>query len=757
MLQPNRHETKPYDDSYGPVHVSEQPLDFLAFFLDVIRQQFLTILTVAVLSIALGFLYVYITPPTFTSRATIILDPGKAQAQLGNLLRDIPIDTMEVESQIQLIKSETVALAVAKKLNLTADPEFARPLIYRQWLTWLPAPITSWLLAKHAQTDPMQAILFALSSHLNIDRLGANVFGIEFRADKPQRAAEIANAFAESYIQDQLNSRYLTANQATDWLEGRIKELGEQSALADQAVAEFKVKNNIVATGGQLILEQRITALNAQLVVAREKTAEARARLDRIEAIISSDPSNQQIGGSVTDTLNNPVIVKLRTQYLELVSREADWSRRFGKDHRAVVNLNRQIGEILSSISDELRRISETYKSEYEIAKQREGEIETAISSTVSSSQETNQAQIELRRLENSAETYRGLYKSALQRNTELDQQQSFPGTEARIVTRASPPLEKSGPKSIVILLASAAGGIMLGFALGISRMSLEHVFRTPEQVETILQANCLDLTPLLKADGEWLNSAPANDGPRVIQRSNGLVWQAVDRPLSRFAEALRSIKSAADVSARPAKVLGFTSSLPGEGKSMVGAAFALLAAQCGSRTILVDCDLRSPSLTQMFAPNAEHGLVDVLAGKKTLEDVQWTDPTTSLVFLPGATKPRMANSSDILAAADLRKLFAELRKQYDYIVVDLPPIAPIVDVRSTAGLVDAYVFIVEWSRTKTGVAEFALKKAPVVRENLLGVVLNKVELRKIGRYDSQLRDYYSDKTYLQYGDDLPA
>jgi len=749
MIQQNRHE----DAEYGvaPVPQSE---DLVSFFFDIIRQQFLTILTVALLALIAGAFYVYLTPPTYTSRATILLDPGKTR--LGNLVRDAPLDAMEAESQIQLIKSEAVGLAVIKKLNLTDDPEFDPRSLSSRWVDWLRS--TAGLpVAAPAKADPTQTALAVLGARLNIYRVGGNVLEIEFRSLTPQRAAEIANAFAESYIEDQLKTRYQAAGQATSWLQGTIQELGAQSAAADEAVVQFKTKNNIVASGGMLITEQQLTALNTQLVMAREKTAETKARLDRIEEIIRTGPSSDQdIGGAVSETLNNPIIVKLRTQYLEFVNREADWSRRFGKDHLAVVNLKRQIQELRTSIGDELKRIAETYKSDYEIAKQRQMEVEKAIASAVSRSQETNQAEIELRRLESSAETYRSLYKSALERNTEIDAQQSFPGTDARLITRAGVPLEKSGPKTGVILLASTVGGILLGFALGMARMSLDRVFRTADQAEMTLQAPCLALVPLLRPDKRAKDAAPRS-GPRIVQRTDSVAWQAVDRPLSRFAESLRSIKSAADMSEHSVKALGFTSSVPGEGKSMLGMAFALLAAQSGVRLILVDCDLRNPVLTRMLAPNAEFGLVDVLRGKKTLEEVLWTDPETNLTFLPGATEPRMANSSDILGSADLRGLFDELRKSYNWVVVDLPPIAPIVDVRSTAGLVDAYVFTVEWARTKIAVAEFALKKASVVRENLLGVVLNKVDFKRLGRYESYRNDYYAEKYYIPYGDDRPA
>jgi succinoglycan biosynthesis transport protein ExoP len=338
-----------------------------------------------------------------------------------------------------------------------------------------------------------------------------------------------------------------------------------------------------------------------------------------------------------------------------------------------------------------------------------------------------------------------------LQRNTELDQQESFLGTDARLIERASAPLEKSGPKSFLILLASVGGGLALGFALGMARTSLDAVFRTPNQVEAALRTDCIALTPALKQ-----REAPASEkalGPRVIRRTKGVAWEAVDRPLSRFAEAMRAIKLAADLSDRPAKALAFTSSVPNEGKSTIATAFAQAAAFSGIRTLLVDCDLRNPALTQMLAPTAEHGLLDVISGIKPLVDVVWTDPSTKLTFLPGVTKSPLANSSDILASTSLRTHFGELRKNYDCIVVDLPPLAPIIDVRATAGLVDAYVYLVAWASTKIDVAELALTKAPFVRENLLGVVLNKVDFAVLRRYDGRRSDYYSDKLYAQYGD----
>ncbi|NJO34097.1 MAG: AAA family ATPase, partial [Rhodospirillales bacterium] len=499
----------------------------------------------------------------------------------------------------------------------------------------------------------------------------------------------------------------------------------------------------------ELINDQMLAELNTQLGLTREKTAETRARLDRIEAVIRADSPDKQIAGTVSDTLNNPIIVKLRSQYLDLASREADWSNRFGKDHLAVVNLSRQIREIRASIADELSRIAETYRSDYEIAKQRQTEVEKRIAAAVSQFQQATQAQIELRQLESATEAYRGLYKAALQRNTELLQQQSFPGSEARLIARASTPTSKSSPKTLLVLLGATAGGMALGLGLSIVRASLDRVFRTSRQVEAALQATCLTLAPLLSPTKARSTQAPS--GARTIVRNRNVIWEVVDRPLSRFAEGMRSIKLAADLR-RAVKIVGITSSLPSEGKTTIGAAFALLAAQTGARTILVDCDLRHPALSAILAPSAEHGILDVISGKKPLEEVVWNEPTTNLSFLPGAGKSRVVHSSEILASPALRTLFGELREKYDYIIVDLPPVAPIVDVRSTSGLVDSYVFVVAWARTKIGVAELALSKAPEVHDSLLGVVLNKVNFKILSRHEGHYNDYYSNKLYAQYG-----
>ena len=199
-------------------------------------------------------------------------------------------------------------------------------------------------------------------------------------------------------------------------------------------------------------------------------------------------------------------------------------------------------------------------------------------------------------------------------------------------------------------------------------------------------------------------------------------------------------------------KVIGFTSSLPNEGKSTLAIALAQLMSQGSRSVILVDCDIRNPSLSRGLTPDAKAGILEVIAGKISLEEVVWKDHATNMAFLPAVVKSRVAHTSEILASDATKNLFDKLRQSYDYIVVDLSPLAPIVDVRTTTHLVDSYVFVIEWGRTKIDVVEHALGAAQGVYENLLGAVLNKVNMNRLGRYIGYHQSYYYNKQYARYG-----
>ena len=224
---------------------------------------------------------------------------------------------------------------------------------------------------------------------------------------------------------------------------------------------------------------------------------------------------------------------------------------------------------------------------------------------------------------------------------------------------------------------------------------------------------------------------------------------QVVDEPLSPFAEAFRSIKVAADVggAGKSSKVIAITSTLPAEGKSTVSSNFAELIASSGKRVILVDGDLRNPTLTRTLAPHSKVGVLEVLNNEKTLDEVIFTDEQTGMSFVPAVIRSRIAHTAEILASPAFETFVSHLRKTYDYVIIDFPPLAPVVDVRATTHLADSYIYVIEWGKTHRNLVQRQLQAAPEIYENLLGVVLNKANVNVMQRYD----DYYGHQYHQKY------
>jgi succinoglycan biosynthesis transport protein ExoP len=768
MLQTLRAPTLPDRGAQPPAPGADyiSPEELLKIFTGFLHRQYRVIGVAFLLIMALAAVYLFTTPPSFTAVAKLMIDSRKVQLfQKESQQMVLGDDSWSVDSQVEILQSENVGLAVIKDLHLTEDAEFVAPSdgLFRTIMGLVSNPLELFKIFTGGSSEEQpsefaltRAALGRLQSQLTISRAGLTyVINIGFRSHDPQRAAQVANAVAEAYIVDQLESKYEATRRAGTWMRDRIKELRDQSTNAERAVVDFKVKNNIVAASGKLMNEQQLSEQNSSLIQARAQTAEAKAKLDRIDEILRSGVEVPD--ATVTDTLRNEVITKLRSQYLDYSRKEAEYSVKYGAGHLAVVNLRSQMREIRKVIVDELGRIAQTYRSDYEIAKAREESISKSLADIVSVSQTANQAQITLRELESSAQSYRALHDNFLQRYMESVQQQSFPITEARLITTATPPMGPSNPRTKLILMVAAAGGVIVGAGLGLLRDIADRVFRTSDQVASILHTDCIAVLPKVKGP-VTVRPQPRTDygglEHRIIKRDQSLFWAVIDSPFSRFAESIRAIKIAADLnrSVKGSKVLAFTASLPNEGKSTIAMALAQSIANVGGRVILLDADLRNPGLSRKLIPEAKVGLLEVLANQVRIEDALCVDPDTRLVFLPAVVNERMAHSSEVLACEGMKILFERLRQSYEYIIVDLPPLAPVVDVRAMTHLVDSFVFVIEWGRTKIDVVEHALRMAPSVYDNLLGVVLNKADLNLFGRYESHRRNYYYNRHYARYG-----
>ncbi|WGD50677.1 polysaccharide biosynthesis tyrosine autokinase [Bradyrhizobium sp. CB1650] len=774
--------------------------------LALLGRQYPVMIFTLLLCICLAGVYVFTAAKRYTGTAVLVIDSRKMQGlqtQAPTNGGDNPIDSAMVDSQVEILKSEAIASKVIKDLKLVQSPEFMSD--GGGVLSSVTAAISGLFSDSKPPTEEqlLRAALARFASNLSIKRVGVSyVIEIAFQALSQEQAAQIANAVAEGYIVDSLESKYQASRRAAVWLQDRLKELRSQASSAERAVADFKAKNNIVDAGGRLLTEQQLAEINSSLTVARSQRAEAQAKLERITSILNADSEDSKVIlndlATVSETMANPVITKLRQTYLEYAAKQADWSNRYGPTHMAVVNLRNQMREIRRSITDELRRTAEVYKSDLEIAKAREESSQKSLNDTIAVSNDTSQAQIVLRDLESNAQSARALSDNFLQLYMVSVQQQSFPITEARVITQAATtPPNKTSPKTTLILLAAMVGGSILAGIVAILFDMMDRVFRTVSQVEQLVQTNCLASIPTIeglvnarestqlgkaawpfgkRAKPRSLQAQPRPSGAsaalplqrtepgsshpqphreRLLSADDSVGRYVINAPFSRFAEGFRSIKLASDLSnygSASNKVLGITSALPNEGKSTISEALAQTVAQSGSRTLLIDGDIRNPSLTARLTPNAQLGLIHVVAGKADWRDVVWIDPQTNLHFLPCAVTSRFSNSSDLLASQQMENLFQHLRQHYDRIILDLSPLAPVVDVRATRGLADTYILVIEWAKSKVDVVERVLAETPIVRERMLGAVLNKVNVAVMSRYDTYGAAYYRNRYYKRYG-----
>lgn len=763
-----------------------------------ISRQYPVMVITLLLCLGLAGTYLATATKRYTGTAVLMIDSRKMQGlqTQANVGADSSIDSAMVDSQVEVLKSETIASSVIRDLHLLDSPEFMRSDdgllrgLSRLFSDFFPEE-------KPSDLELLRTAISKVQNGTTIKRVGLSyVIEIAYQSTSPELAARIANAIAENYITDSLESKYQASRRAAVWLQDRLKELRAQASVAERAVVDYKAKNNIVDAGGRLLTEQQLAEVNSALTEARAKRAEAEAKLQRITAILNADESDPNVIlndlATVNDTMANPVITKLRGTYLDYAAKASDWSNRYGPTHLAVVNLRNQMREIRRSILDELRRTAEAYKSDLAIANAREEASQKSLNDTIAVSNDTSQAQIVLRELESNSQSARALSDNFLQLYMVSVQQQSFPITEARAITQASElSAPKTSPKTLLVLVAAIVGGCIIASFVALLLELLDRVFRTVHQVEGLLQTNCLASIPVVNLgtdrgatrylDRLWgcllpskvsrSNSSTSSAGNKPVQPIAAEVTQrslsnrqlaigdsigrfAINSPFSRFAEAFRSIKLATDLSnyGTPHKVVAVTSALPNEGKSTVSEAMAQTTAQSGLRTLLIDGDIRNPSLTYRLSRAAEVGLIDVVFGQTELKDALWVDPQTNLHFLPCVVTSSFSNSSDLLASAHMQKFFQDLREQYDRIILDLSPLAPIIDVRATGTLADSYILVIEWAKSKLEVVERVLQETPVVRERLMGAVLNKVNVAAMSRYDTHSGGYYRNRYYSRYG-----
>jgi succinoglycan biosynthesis transport protein ExoP len=721
-------------------------LDWVPDLFVFLRRSWRLVLAGAVLATALGVIYLLVANAKFTASSAVMIDIKAATPfQVQPDVIDSQYASGIAESELEILQSMGVARDVVRTLKLQDDPVFLSngSSLVRRALGLLAQPFSR---TPPATADSGETQAAELLTHMiHVQRIGMSfILELDVTTNSAVLSTQLNNALVDAFIAAGLEAKNVNTKRASIWLQQRIAELQGQAAAADRAVQEFKAEARIVDTDKGLMDAQRMGELTSQLVLARARVADASARRDRVRQVVANGVTNE----GVSDELDNQVIIHLREQYVDAANQASEWTARVGANHAAVLQVRARMKEIQNQIRAELDRIAEGAESDYRVAVSNQSDIERQFDGLVSEADRTNLNLVRLRALQTASDTYKALYEDFLQRYTEAVQNQSFPISNIRVVTRATQPLRQSWPIVLVILGGSLGAGIVLGLIAAMVRDSLDRGIHTGAQIQAGLGLPCLGMLPILRGPDSDMGAqrrrmpaaASAPDARAIV--APAILRQVMVKPFSPYAEAIRGLRfKLARLSAgrRDGGVIGCVSARPGEGKTTISANFAFFLASAGFRTLLVDWDLRRQSLSQMLSPGRQSGFADVASGAVALENALWNEPATGLTFLPAAAfrdagaAGRMRDPDAILSG--FGELLATLRARFDYIVVDLPAMLPVVDAAVAARLMDGVLIVVEWGKTPLAVVQDSIAQSQIDPERLLGVVLNKADLDQVGDY----------------------
>lgn len=729
-----------------------QPIDFDRI-IAIARRQWRVVAICSLIFMALGVIYALRVQPKFTAESRLLIEQGKSG--IVNQLSDSGItvdDEGTVLSQLEILTSDTIATAVIKKLDLINNESFMNS---EGSLLGQVRSLVKGILSRDSAPaeDAMATATTALVENMDVNRVGRTyVLSIGYTSQDPLLASQVANAIADAYLVDKLNSKYEATRRAGDWLEQRIDELKQKASEADLAVQRYRSTHNLIsAKDGVLVSDQQLSEQSTALTAAEQDTARAQAKYDRIKVIIDSGRTD----AIVTDILDSSIAIDLRQKYLAASKTAAELANRLGPNHAQVVRLKAEMAEYQRLMLEEMSRIAESYQSELQMATTKEVSLRASLARASGVTAAANETQVPLRELERTSESYRRLLETSMQRFQEASQQQSFPIVEARIITEAKPPIKPSKPKKPLVVAIATFFGLALGSGLGAFREFRDRYFRTGEQIRQKLDLEYLGSIPLILEEATVV-TAGLYDSPRSIRPMSNLQRYVVDHPNSAFAETMRSAKIAVDLQtgAKTGKIVGVISTLPGEGKSSVAVNLAQLLAMQGARTLLIDTDLRNRGATRAIGLHAEAGLVEVLLDERPVAEGLLFDPQTRLTFLPTALRRRVPHSSELLASQAMEKLLDDARSRYDYIILDLPPLRPLVDARAIMPLLSSVLYVVEWGGTSRKIVRDSIFNEPRLRQKCAGVILSKVDTEKMKMYqDFGSEEYYSSRYSAYYNE----
>jgi exopolysaccharide transport family protein len=613
---------------------------------------------------------------------------------------------------------------VVDKLRLDLDPEFSPALRgsggVMYWISSLlgSGSSGSFTPAERKARERVE-ITESLLNILSVNVLTrSRLLTISIASPDPKKAAKIANAVAELYLVVQLEAKFEATERATRWLGNRIAALREASNRSEQAVELYRRKHGLVkGKDDTTIATSQITQVSSQLILARAKRAEVEARLAQIEKLLKSKRGIE----SAAEVLSSALIQRLRERESEVIGKMAELSAVFGRKHPKMLAVRAEMADLRRKIRVEVRKIVQQVRNEAEVAQVREVSLEKSLADLEMKSSRLNEKSIRLRALEREAKANQTLLETVLERFKEATAQKGIQSADARIISPAVVPTKPYFPKIRLLSSLAFLGAVAIAMGLVGLKESLDSVFRSSKQVEEMTGVPVLETIPNIH---------------RKDSKGGKLANFIDNNPLSPFVEALRGLRlslSLSDVDSPPKSVL-VTSASPEEGKSVLAFALARIIAGMPTRTVLVDCDLRRPTLHGFLGVKNTPGIVELLAGEAELSDVLRRDEVSDLHFIPAGKS--VPNPGNLLASERMKLLLKALTEKYEMVIIDSPPMLSLNDARILGPSVDCALFVVRWGDVRRETAINAVKKLAESGTRVAGIALNRVVLKKHAQYD---------------------
>jgi len=671
-------------------------------------------------------------------------------------------DPSELDTEVKILQSDLLAMQVIRELNLDRNPEIAGQAP--------PPPSSSLdLAADPLQSDPARAaaMVGGFKGNLRVT-LSPNtrIIEVQYRSPDPQMAASIVNTLMQTYIENNFKARFESTMQASDWLSKQLVDLQMKVETSQEKLVRYQKEHEIVgADEKQNITMEKLDELNKELTRAESERMDKEALWRLMEsgdqdAIASSASSIEESDGGGQS--GSALLTNLRAKEADLKIQAAELRTQFGPSFPKLKELNNQLTEIDSQLQAELKKVVAKVKGQYTTALHREEMLHDALEKQKQEANKLNESAIEYTLLKRDVDTNRQLYEGLLQKLKEAGVAAGLKSNNFRIVDIARPPTYPIEPNIPRNLLFALALGLATGVGLAFLIEGLDNTVRTTEQAQLISGVASLGMIPL--------GSKSAREGPNpkrlVIATSKEAVELVTQvRPQSQMAESYRALRTSLLLSnlGAPPKVVMVTSALPQEGKTTTSINTAVVLAQKGVRVLLIDADLRRPSIHKTLGMGPHSGLSNVLTGSTTLEHaITRTVILPNLFVLPAGTPP--PNPAELLASSNMRDVLNQLREQYDHIVIDTPPSLSVTDAVVLSPRADAVVLVIRSGQTTKQALRRSRDTLLQVNAKLVGVLLNAVDLTSPdyyyyyeyrGKYASYYRDEESQEHQPEEEEDL--